>query len=72
MGFLESPLEVSSSVSKKSGKTRHLFQEKRKKGLKTFNREVVEIASSQKGLKIWLYNKSAISSLLFLRKTVLV
>lgn len=31
LGFLESSLEVSSSVSKKSGKTCHLFQEKRKK-----------------------------------------
>lgn len=48
------------------------FSGKKKRGLKTFNREVVEIASSQKGLKIWLYNQSAISLLLFLRKTVLV
>lgn len=38
---------------------------KKKKGLKTFNREVVETASLQKGLEIWQYSQADISHMSF-------
>jgi len=38
---------------------------KKKKGLKIFNREVVETASLQKGLKIWQYSQADISHMPF-------
>lgn len=41
------------------------MEKKKKKSLKIFNREVVETASLQKGLKIWQYSQADTSHMPF-------